>query len=54
VNVPIHYLYGFDEGEYGTGIFRDVKIFSLNDIVNSNGDRKICIDGEYGFRVLDI
>ena len=54
VNVPIHYLYGFDEGEYGTGIFRDVKIFSLNDIVNSNGDRKICIDDEYGFRVLDI
>ena len=54
VTVPMHYLDGFDEGEYGTGIFRDVKIFSLNDIVNSNGDRKICIDGEYGFRVLDV
>lgn len=54
VTVPIHYLNDFDGGEYGAGIFRDVKIFSLNDIVNSNGDRKICIDGEYGFRVLDV
>ena len=54
VTVPMHYLDGFDEGEYGTGIFRDVKIFSLNDVVNSNNDRKICIDSEYGFRVLDV
>ena len=54
VTVPIHYLDGFDEGEYGTGIFRDVKIFSLNDIVNPDGDKKICVDDEYGFRVLDV
>ena len=54
VTVPMHYLDGFDEGEYGTGIFRDVKIFSLNDIVNPDGDKKICVDGEYGFRVLDV
>ena len=54
VTVPMHYLDGFDEREYGTGIFRDVKIFSLNDIVNPDGDKKICVDGEYGFRVLDV
>lgn len=54
VAVPLHYLDGFNEREYGTGIFRDVKIFSLNDIINSNNDRKICIDSEYGFRVLDV
>ena len=54
VTVPIHYLDGFDEREYGTGIFRDVKIFSLNYIVNPDGDKKICVDGEYGFRVLDV
>ena len=54
VTVPIHYLNDFDGGEYGAGIFRDVKIFSLNDIVNSNGDKKICVDSEYGFRVLDV
>ena len=53
MTVPMHYLDGFDEGEYGTGIFRDVKIFNLNDVVNPDGDKKICVDGEYGFRVLD-
>ena len=54
VTVPLHYLNDFDGGEYGTGIFRDVKIFSLNDVVNPDGDKKICVDGEYGFRVLDV
>ena len=54
VTVPIHYLNDFDGGEYGAGIFRDVKIFSLNDVVNPDGDKKICVDGEYGFRVLDV
>ena len=54
VTVPLHYLNNFNGGEYGVGIFRDVKIFGLNDIINSNNDRKICIDSEYGFRVLDI
>lgn len=54
VTVPLHYLNDFDGGEYGTGIFRDMKIFSLNDVVNPDGDKKICVDGEYGFRVLDV
>lgn len=54
VTVPIHYLNDFDGGEYGAGIFRDVKIFSLNDVVNPDGDKKICVDGEYGFRVLNV
>ena len=54
VTVPIHYLNDFDGGEYGAGIFIDVKIFSLNDVVNPDGDKKICVDGEYGFRVLDV
>ena len=54
VTVPLHYLNDFDSGEYGTGIFKDVKIFSLNDIINPDGDKKLCIDSEYGFRVLDI
>lgn len=53
VTVPLHYLNDFDSGEYGTGIFKDVKIFSLNDIINPDGDKKLCIDSEYGFRVLD-
>lgn len=35
-------------------LFRDVKIFSLNDVVNPDGDKKICVDGEYGFRILDV
>ena len=54
VTVPIHYLNDFDGGEYGAGIFRDVKIFSLNDVVNPDGDKKICVDDEYGFRVLNV
>lgn len=54
VTVPLHYLNGFDGEEYGVGIFRDVKIFSLNDVVNPDGDKKICVDGEYGFRILDV
>ena len=54
VAVPLHYLNDFDGGEYGTGIFRDVKIFSLNNIVNSEDNKKIWIDSEYGFRVLDV
>lgn len=54
VAVPLHYLDGSNEREYGTGIFRDVKIFSLNDTINPDGDKKICIDSEYGFRILDV
>lgn len=54
VTIPLHYLNNFDDGEYGAGIFRDVKIFSLNDTINPDGDKKICIDSEYGFRVLDV
>lgn len=54
VTVPLHYLNGFDGEEYGVGIFRDVKIFSLNDVVNPDDDKKICVDGEYGFRILDV
>lgn len=54
VTVPLHSLNGFDGEEYGVGIFRDVKIFSLNDVVNPDGDKKICVDGEYGFRILDV
>ena len=54
VAIPLHYLNNFDDGEYGAGIFRDVKIFSLNDTINPDGNKKLCIDSEYGFRVLDV
>lgn len=53
VTVPLHYLDKFDDAEYGTGIFRDVKIFDSQNIINSDGEKQLCIDDEYGFRVLD-
>lgn len=54
VTVPLHYLNGFDGEEYGVGIFRDVKIFNSNDATNSDGDKQINIDNEYGFSILDV
>lgn len=54
VTVPLHYLNGFDGEEYGVGIFRDVKIFNSNNAINSDGDKQINIDNEYGFRILDV
>lgn len=53
VTVPLHYLDKFDNTEYGTGIFRDVKIFDSQNIISSDGEKQLCIDDEYGFRVLD-
>lgn len=54
VTIPLHYLNGFGGEEYGVGIFRNVKIFNSNDATNSDGDKQINIDNEYGFRVLDV
>ena len=53
VTVPLHYLDKFDDAEYGTGIFRDVKIFDSQNNISSDGEKQLCIDDEYGFRVLD-
>ena len=53
VTVPLHYLDKFNNVEYGTGIFRDVKIFDSQNIMSSHREKQLCIDDEYGFRVLD-
>ena len=53
VTVPLHYLDKFNNVEYGTGIFRDVKIFDSQNIMSSDREKQLCIDDEYGFRILD-
>lgn len=54
VSVRDRDLNGFINSKSVTGIFKRVKIFTYSNCENEDGKKKISIDDEYGFRILEI